>query len=90
MVAEWLQVGAAGVTSEASHPVVLTAVLAAWLKVHRIRRVDGWILIKVVVGPQQDPTPIAHRYGVGDILGMRDVEESGGHPGNKVLQTNHD
>lgn len=34
MVAEWLQVGAAGVTSEASHPVVLTAVLAAWLKVH--------------------------------------------------------
>lgn len=86
MIGEGLQHRTAGVLSQACHPVLVTAVLTARAKVYPISRMDGWILIKVVVGPQQDPTPISHSYCIGDVLGMRDVEETSGHPGNQVLQ----
>lgn len=86
VVREGFQHRSAGLLSKAGHPVVVTACLCAWVKVHPISRVDGRVLIKVVVGPQQDPTAIAHCYRVGDVLGVGDVEETGGHPGNQVLQ----
>lgn len=82
MVSEGFQHRAAGLLSKTGHPVVVTAVLGARVQVDPIRRMDGWVLIKVVVGPQQDPTAIAHCYCVGDVLRMGDVEEASGHPGN--------
>lgn len=85
-VSKGFQYRHAGLLRKAGHPVVFAALLCAWAKVHRISRVDGWVLIKVVMGPQEDATPISHCYRVGDILSVGDVEEASGHPGNQVLQ----
>ncbi len=86
VVREGFEHGAAGLLGETGHPVVVTAVLLSWVDVHRISRVDGRVLIKVVVGPQQDPPSIAHCHCVGDVLGVGNVEKACGHPGNQVLQ----
>ena len=85
-IGEGFQDGAAGLLSKAGHPVAVTAVLAARGEVHRISRVDRRVHVKIVVWPQQDPAPVAYGYRVGDVLGVGDVKEAGGHPGNQVLQ----
>lgn len=82
MVREGLQHRAAGLLGEAGHPVVFTAVRAAGVDVNPVSRVDGWVLIKVVVGAQQDAASVAHGNSVGNVLGVGDVEEASGDPGN--------
>lgn len=82
IVRERLQHRAAGLLGEAGHPVVVTAVRAAGLDVNPVYRVNGWVLIKVVVGPQQDAATVAHGNSVGNVLGVGDVEEASGDPGN--------
>ena len=89
MVSEGFKDGAADILSKTGHPVVVTAVLGAWFNVHPVSRVDGRVLIKIVVWPQQDPTPVTHGHCVGDVLGVGNVEEAGGYPGNQVLQAHY-
>lgn len=79
---ERFQHGTAGLLSNAGHAVSATALLRPRLDVHTVRGVHGRVLVKVVVGPQKDPTPVAHSDCVGDVLGVGDVKESCGHPGN--------
>lgn len=87
MVSEGLQHRAAGLLSNAGHPVVLTAVHGTRIHIHRVSRLDGWILVEVVVRPQQDPAAISYCDRVGNVLGVGDVKEASGHPGNQVLGT---
>lgn len=86
IVSEGFQHGAASLLSKAGHPVVLAASFGGRFNVHRVGRVDGRVLVEVVVRPEQDSPSVADRHRVGNVLRMRNVKEASGHPGNQVLQ----
>lgn len=86
VVSERLQCGTALILFQTRHFVVLTVTLRALIKIHSIRRVDGWIFIKIVVRSKDDATTIAHCNRVRDVFGMRNVQETSSHPGNQILK----
>lgn len=55
------------------------------LEVDAVRRLDGGVFIKEVVGPKEKAHPVAHCHGVGDVLRMRHVQEADRDPGHKIL-----
>ena len=86
MEGEGFEDRAAGVLSQAGHLVTLTALLWARCDIHPILRVDGRVLIEIVVRPKDDPAPVPHGNCVRDVLSVRDVKEASGYPGNQVLE----
>ena len=85
VVGEGFPDGAAGLLSQAGHPVGVAALLRPRLDVHGVGRLAGRVHVKVVVGPQDDAAAVAHRHRVGHVLRVGDVEEPGGDPGHQVL-----
>lgn len=73
IVNEGFQHGAAVLFSKAGHPVALADFFCTRFNVHRVGRVDGRVLVKVVVRPQQDPAPVADCHRVGNVLRMGNV-----------------
>ena len=54
-------------------------------EVDGVSRIDGGVLVKEVVGSQNEPHTVPHCHGVGNVLCMWDVQETGCHPGHQVL-----
>lgn len=56
------------------------------LKVDAARGEDGRILIKEVIGSEQEANSVPQSHSVGDILSMGDMQEAGCNPSHQVLQ----
>ena len=85
VVGEGFPDGAAALLSQAGHAVGVAALLRPGLDVHGVGRLAGRVHVKVVVRPQEDTAAVPHRHRVGDVLGVRDVEEARGDPGHQIL-----
>lgn len=72
--------GDAGHRIDIAEPSIL-----ALLKVDTARGEDGGVLIKEVIGSEQEANSVPHSNCVGDILSMGDVQEAGCNPGHQVL-----
>lgn len=55
------------------------------LEIDRVCRIEGGVLVKEVVGSEEEAHSIAHSHCVGNIFCMRDVQETSCHPGHQVL-----
>lgn len=60
--------------------------ILALLKVDAARGEDGGVLIKEVIGSEQEANSVPQSHCVGDILSVRDVQEAGCNPSHQVLQ----
>lgn len=54
-------------------------------EVDGVSRIGGGVLVKEVVGSEEEAHTIPHSHRVGDVLCMWDVQETGCHPGHQVL-----
>lgn len=54
-------------------------------EVDGVSRIRGGVLVKEVVGSEQEAHSIPHSHRIGDVLCMWDVQETGCHPGHQVL-----
>lgn len=75
------QAGGAGHRVGIAEPSIL-----AFLKVDAARGEDGGVLIKEVIGSEQEANFVPHSDCVGDVLSMGDVQEAGCNPGHQVLK----
>lgn len=73
--------GDAGHRVDTAEPSIL-----ALLKVDTARGEDGGILIKEVIGSEQEADSVPQSHCVGDILGMGDMQEAGCNPSHQVLR----
>lgn len=55
------------------------------LEIDRVCRIEGGVLVKEVVGSEEEAHSVAHSHRVGNIFCMRDVQETSCHPGHQVL-----
>ena len=60
--------------------------ILAFLKVDTARGEDGGVLIKEVIGSEQEANSVPQSHCVGDILSVGDVQEAGCNPSYQVLQ----
>lgn len=67
------------------HLVILAVSLRSGLDVHAVGRVDGRIFVEVIMRADEYGASVSHRHCVGDVLSMRDVEETRRYPGNQIL-----
>ena len=71
---------------QASQGVDLTGPsILAFPEVDGVSRIHGGLLVKEVVGSQEEAHTVPHCHRVGNILCMWDVQETGCHPGHQVL-----
>ena len=86
-VGEGREVGGTGRSlGEASQAVDLTAPSILVLpEVDRVSRIDGGVLVKKVVGSEEEAHAVLHSHCVGNVLCMGHVQETGCHPGHQVL-----
>ena len=71
---------------QASHGVDLTGPsILVFPEVDGVSRIDGGVLVKEVVGSQEEAHTIPHCHRVGNVLCMWDVQETRSHPGHQVL-----
>lgn len=75
------QVGDAGHRVDTAEPSIL-----ALLKVDAAWGEDGGVLIKEVIGSEQEANSVPQSHCVGDILSMGNVQEAGCNPSHQVLQ----
>ena len=73
--------GNAGHMIHTAEPSIL-----AFLKVDTARGEDGGVLIKEVIGSEQEANSVPQSHCVGDILSVGDVQEAGCNPSHQVLQ----
>lgn len=50
-----------------------------------ISRIGGGVLVKEVVGSEEETHTVAHSHCVGNVLCMWDVQEASCHPGHQIL-----
>lgn len=60
--------------------------ILAFLKVDTARGEDGGVLIKEVIGSEQEANSVPQSHCVGDILSVGDVQEAGCNPSHQVLR----
>lgn len=60
--------------------------ILALLKVDAAWGEDGGVLIKVVIGSEQEANSVPQSHCVGNILSMGNVQEAGCNPSHQVLQ----
>ena len=71
---------------QASQGVDLTGPsILVFPEVDGVSRIDGGVLVKEVVGSQEEAHTIPHCHRVGNVLCMWDVQETSSHPGHQVL-----
>lgn len=73
--------GDAGHRVDSAEPSIL-----ALLKVDAARGENGGVLIKEVIGSEQEANSVPQSHCVGDVLSMGDVQEAGCNPSDQVLQ----
>lgn len=79
--------GTGGSLQQASQGVDLTGTdILVLPEIDGVRRVEGGVLIKEVVGSEVEAHPVSHSHGVGDVFCMWDVQKPGCHPGHQVLR----
>ena len=86
-VGEGRETGGTGSSlGEASQGVDITGPRILVLpEVDGVSRIDGGVLVKEVVGSEEEAHTVRHRHCVGDVLCVWDVQETGCHPGHQVL-----
>lgn len=78
--------GTGGRLGQASQGVDLTVTGILTLpEIDGISRVEGGVLIKKVIGSEEETHPIPHCHRVGNVFCMWDVQKTGCHPGYQVL-----
>ena len=55
------------------------------LEVDGVSRIEGGVLVKEVVGSEEEAHTIPHGHCVGNVLCMWDVQETSCHPGHQIL-----
>lgn len=78
--------GTGGSFGQASQGVDLTGTdILVLPEIDGVSRVEGGVLIKEVVGSEEEAHPISHSHRVGDVFCMWDMQKPGCHPGHQVL-----
>lgn len=55
------------------------------LEIDRLRRLEGGVLVKEVVGSEEEAHTVPHSHRVGNVFCVWDVQETSCHPGHQVL-----
>lgn len=54
-------------------------------EIDRVRRLEGGVLVKEVVGSEEEAHTVPHSHRVGNVFRVWDVQEASCHPGHQVL-----
>lgn len=78
--------GTGGSLGQASQGVDLTGTgILVLPEIDGVSRVEGRVLVKEVIGPEEEAHAVPDRHRVGNVLCMWDVQEASCHPGYQVL-----
>lgn len=78
--------GTGGSLGQASQGVNLTGCgILALPKIDRVSRMEGGVLVKEVIRPEEEAHCVPHGHRVGDVFRVRDVQKASCHPGYQIL-----
>lgn len=78
--------GTGGTLGQASQGVDLTVPgILILLEIDGVRRVEGRVLIKEVIRPEEEAHSVPYSHRVGNVFCMWDVQKASCHPGYQVL-----